>query len=326
MKKFKILSFILAMSVLLVGCAKGEKGKTEKDKDDKKAGYTYNHVEDYRKSKKPFLSVNGKEIPYEKFYKFFDLYSSIVAVNQNLSSQVTNLFVMDTIINEELEKDKVKVDDKELEKEISDYKKRLGGDSEYYKYISVLGVTEDMFKENILNSLKNKKHQELFIKNLKFTDKELKEYYDKSKDAIDNVEAKHILTKDEETANKAIKRLKAGEDFAKVAKELSTDTAANSQGGDLGKVTKQGFDPNFVEAAFKLKEKEISKPVKTQFGYHVILVYKNNVGFEKNKESIKERLGKEKYQQEMQKKVQLAKVKLFEIDGKEINSQANAPR
>ncbi len=67
-----------------------------------------------------------------------------------------------------------------------------------------------------------------------------------------------------------IKRLKAGEDFAKVAKEVSKDTG--SDGGDLGWFTKDKMVPEFAEAAFKLEPGTISEPVKSPFGWHVIEV------------------------------------------------------
>ena len=71
----------------------------------------------------------------------------------------------------------------------------------------------------------------------------------------------------------AIRRAKAGEDFGKLAKELSEDTATAPQGGDLGFVGKGEMVPQFEEAVFALKKGEISpQPVRTPFGYHAIMV------------------------------------------------------
>src|SRR5262249_20287343 len=75
------------------------------------------------------------------------------------------------------------------------------------------------------------------------------------------------------TLAEAIRRAKAGEDFGKLAKELSEDTATASQGGDLGFVGKGEMVPQFEEALFALKKGEISpQPVRTPFGYHAIKV------------------------------------------------------
>lgn len=88
----------------------------------------------------------------------------------------------------------------------------------------------------------------------------------------DEVHARHILVDDEGVAKKAYARVKGGEDFAKVAGELSTDPGSKKDGGDLGFFTKDRMVAPFAEAAFKLKPNEISEPVKSQFGWHVIQV------------------------------------------------------
>ena len=84
------------------------------------------------------------------------------------------------------------------------------------------------------------------------------------------VHARHILLPTEEDAKAALKRVRAGEDFAKVATELSKDPGG--EGGDLGWFTKDRMVPEFADAAFKMKPGEISDPVKTQFGWHIIKV------------------------------------------------------
>ncbi|MGC1110382.1 MAG: peptidylprolyl isomerase [Methylovirgula sp.] len=84
------------------------------------------------------------------------------------------------------------------------------------------------------------------------------------------IHARHILVATQAEAEAALKRIKAGEDFAKVAKEVSKDAA--DQGGDLGWFTKDRMVPEFADAAFKLNEGEVSEPIKTQFGWHIIKV------------------------------------------------------
>ena len=84
------------------------------------------------------------------------------------------------------------------------------------------------------------------------------------------VHARHILLPTEEEAKAALARIKAGEDFAKVATELSKDTAGD--GGDLGWFTKDRMVPEFADAAFKLEPGQVSDPVKSQFGWHIIKV------------------------------------------------------
>ena len=84
----------------------------------------------------------------------------------------------------------------------------------------------------------------------------------------EEIHARHILVETEDEAKAALKRVKGGEDFAKVADEVSKDPG--SKGGDLGWFTKDRMVPEFGEAAFKLAPGQFSEPVKSQFGWHVI--------------------------------------------------------
>ena len=89
------------------------------------------------------------------------------------------------------------------------------------------------------------------------------------------VHARHILLPDEASAKAALARVKAGEDFAKVATELSKDPGG--EGGDLGWFTKDKMVPEFADAAFKLEPGQISEPVKSQFGWHIIKLEEKRV-------------------------------------------------
>ena len=85
------------------------------------------------------------------------------------------------------------------------------------------------------------------------------------------VRARHILVETEDQAKAIQADLKKGADFAELAKQKSKDPAA-SDGGDLGYFTKDQMVPEFADAAFKLDKGQISEPVKTAFGWHIIKV------------------------------------------------------
>src|ERR1700735_3566172 len=87
----------------------------------------------------------------------------------------------------------------------------------------------------------------------------------------EEVHARHILVPTEEEAKAILAQLKAGADFATLAKEKSKDPGA-AEGGDLGYFTKDQMVPEFAEVAFKLDKGQLSDPVKTQFGWHIIKV------------------------------------------------------
>jgi len=130
----------------------------------------------------------------------------------------------------------------------------------------------------------------------KVDDAAVQAYYDAHKNEYESVKAKHILVRmkgapmpgaegkpeltEEQALAKAqevVKKLKAGGDFAAVAKTDSDDTGSAAQGGDLGEFHRGMMVPPFEEAAFALKVGEISEPVKSPFGYHVIVVQNHSV-------------------------------------------------
>lgn len=118
------------------------------------------------------------------------------------------------------------------------------------------------------------------------TDEAMHKVYDEAVKQVGEekeVHARHILFRapagDDKAGKEAedkikavIARLKKGEDFAKVATEVTEDPSGKANGGDLGYFTKEQMVPEFSEVAFKLDKGQISDPVKTQFGWHVIKV------------------------------------------------------
>jgi len=111
------------------------------------------------------------------------------------------------------------------------------------------------------------------IKAKAVTDAEIKKVYDeaaKAQGSEPEVKARHILVETEDQARTVLRRVRGGEDFAKVATEVSKDPG--SPGGDLGWFTKERMVPEFAEVAFKTTPGQISEPVKSRFGWHVIKV------------------------------------------------------
>lgn len=105
------------------------------------------------------------------------------------------------------------------------------------------------------------------------TDKDAQDYFNGHKADLGSVRISHILVATQPEAQAALDKLKAGEDFAKLARQVSLDTKTKNNGGDLGWVKWQQFGSSGLkDAAFKLKPGEVSDIVQSQFGYHIMKV------------------------------------------------------
>lgn len=244
--------------------------------------------------------------------------------------------VLDQMINTELlaqnaEKEGIKVTDKEIQSSFNELKTYINSDEEIKGAAEELGINDEFLKEQAKLSLLIQKSQEKFYKEGKVSESEMKEYYDKHIDEYkkDEVEASHILIKTTDDNNKplseaeqkkakakaekVLKEVKAGGDFAELAKKYSDDPGSAAQGGALGAFGKGMMVQEFEDAAFGMEPGEISDLIKTDFGYHIIKVtdrIKETTSFEEAKEGIKEEILKNKYGEkvaELQKKAKIEK-------------------
>ncbi len=157
----------------------------------------------------------------------------------------------------------------------------------------------------------------------KITDAKIKARYDELASkfkAEDEVRARHILVPTEAEAKELLKKIKDGEDFAKLAVSSSKDTGSAAQGGDLGYFAKNTMVKPFADAAFSMKVGEMSKePVKTEFGYHIIKVEDRRKSspppLEEVKDHLMNQIGQEMVQKLVEETVAKAKIERFNIDG-----------
>lgn len=228
--------------------------------------------------------------------------------------------------------DKYDVSDKDVDKKVKTIKDQLG--DQFQGYLQQQGYADEKdFRAQVKNSLLMEK---AIFSDVKVTDKEMKEQYNHMKT---DLKARHILVKDEKTAKDIEKKLDKGEDFAKLAKKNSTDTASAEKGGELGWFSAGSMVPQFEDAAYKMKKGEISKPIKSDFGYHIIKLEdtrksENDVGsFEENKDKLKNdirnrKLPADKQQEKLNKILKDADIKVeikqFKDMFKELDNPAKA--
>ena len=135
----------------------------------------------------------------------------------------------------------------------------------------------------------------------KVDDAEVKEFFDKNADKFTigtKIRASHILVETEDQAKKIRERIRKGESFEKLAETFSKDKGSASKGGDIGYFGSGQMVPEFERAVMGLKTNEISEPVKTRFGYHIIKLVDvakgETASFEQSKEPIRKQLLAEK--------------------------------
>jgi len=276
------LSALLLISTITTGC-----GKTAEVKNGAKV----------------VVSTNEEKITATEYYD---------EIKKDSISKLINM------IDKGILEKKYKSDDKENEavkKQIDQIKQNYGSNESTYKSVlqSYFGVSSEDELEDMLRLeyKRNEAVKDYIKKNIK--DDEIKKYYEeniygevKASQILISSSAKSNATDDEKAkaeekakkkAEEIIKKLNKGEDFAKLAKKYSDDDATKSNGGDLGYFDLSDMEETFGNAVKKLKVNEYTKdPVKTTYGYHIVLKTgeKDKPKLNKVKSKIKDKLTDEK--------------------------------
>ena len=222
-----------------------------------------------------------------------------------------------------------KVTDEEVAAKIDGFKARFGSEEALKKEIEKSGLTLEKVKENVREGLRQEHWIDAQIKGKDdVADADAADFYKKNPEQFkqpEQVRASHILiavdkeakpevVAEKEKAAKAIAdRVKKGEAFDKLAKELSEDPTAKQNSGDLDYFEHDKMVPEFADAAFKMKKDEISDPVRSKFGFHVIKVTDHKdagtVTLETAKPKLVAYLKKQKRQGEIEKVVKAIREK-----------------
>ncbi|MDO5717473.1 MAG: peptidylprolyl isomerase [Tissierellia bacterium] len=291
MKKIaKLMAFIMAVSIMISGCAS--------------------------KPKDAIAKVNGDYVTKEEFDREYNIFRKMLygfmtdeqmeeadeqsgqSPKSQLESQITDVLVMDKIMKEELKKKKAEVTEEEIKKGREDMIEQSGGEEKFKAQLEETGLTDEDIQNVIARGLRQEKLIDKYIEEHPVTDEEVKNHFEENKDRYVKYDVAHILVDTEEEAKEIKKQIEEGADFEEIAKEKSKDEGTSANGGSLGEVNLQtNFVPEFLEKMKEMKSGEISEPVKTQFGYHII--YVKNIA--DNLDDIKSEIEKELSSTEFQK-------------------------
>ncbi len=268
----------------------------------------------------PVALVNGNGIDASLYYAEVDKITrrsaKIPPERMNrIKENILKRLIEKQLIKDAVAKEGIAVPAPEIEKEFEQYKTRFRTDEQFQNYLRHGKVTIESIKQRI----REKKELEMLLEKtgkLSVTDEEIQEFYTKNErfyQEREGVKARHVLIKVAENAPKdqqdkaeaKIKEvqaaLKAGTDFAEVAKKFSEGPSA-PKGGDLGFFGRGQMVKPFEEKAFAMKPGDVSEPVRTRFGFHIINVLEKREARKKTldevKETISESLRNKKFFQE----------------------------
>ena len=296
----------------------------------------------------PVAVVGGKEIPASAFNEKAREIAEAARgrmppqMYESYKKQVLNRLVDDYIFDVKVKENNITVTDAEFDAEFQKFMKRFPSEDEFKKYFERIGLPVDKLKADMRKRLAQKK---LITEKYKITvdDDAIKKFYETNKkryEQEEQVKASHILLKlpKDADAKKDAEVLKKAKEIEKEARAKGADFAAlatkysegpsKTRGGDLGLFPKRRMVPAFSEVAFKLKEGEISKPVKTRFGYHIIKVEEKKpartVPMKEVEATIREGIESKELRDKMMEFLKTSKEEM-KVELKESNIKVNAP-
>ncbi|MDI3269395.1 MAG: peptidylprolyl isomerase [Bacillota bacterium] len=228
--------------------------------------------------------VNGEAITQGEFYK------ELVAQQ---GAMVLDQMVTEILVRQEAKKQGVKVSAQDVDREMKEIADQFPSQEQFQQTLAMYGYTEDSLRRNLEINLIVKA---ILEPQVEATDEELQAYFQDQKERYgepEKVQVRHILVEDEATAQAVREKLLQGADFAELAKEYSQDPGSSDAGGELGWVVRGQMVPEFEEAAFTLPVGDISEPVKSLYGWHIVQVEDHQEGREVTFDEVKDQVKKD---------------------------------
>jgi parvulin-like peptidyl-prolyl isomerase len=194
--------------------------------------------------------------------------------HNQLKNQAIQFLVQRAQFAQKAEELDVEVTEKQVDARLAQIKKQYfsGDQKKYEKQLKAQGLTDEQVRKDIRAQLISEGIFKKVTDDVKVTDAEIEKFYNENKDKYSQKEqrdVRHILVKEKAKADQLYDELQGGADFAKLAKANSIDPGSKANGGKLT-ITKGQTVAPFDQTAFLLETDKISRPVKTEYGYHII--------------------------------------------------------
>ncbi|PLR89952.1 peptidylprolyl isomerase [Bacillus sp. T33-2] len=244
---------------------------------------------------------------------------------ESMKDQVGEQALQELLYKKVLSK-KYTVTDEELDQKVQDLKTELGAN-----FDMVLQQNQIADEKQLKKLLKDQLLMEkAAMKDVKVSEEEVKKAYDEYKPQI---RASHILVEDENKAKEVKQKLDGGANFEDLAKEYSTDKVSAEKGGDLDFFGPGAMVPEFENAAYALEVNQVSEPVKSEHGWHIIKVTekKEKESYEKMKDKLEydaklAKIDPTKMQEALQRELKAADVEIKDKDLKGILDTKSASK
>jgi parvulin-like peptidyl-prolyl isomerase len=266
MKMSRISLVLVALAILVVAGCGGTKSAKLSTNDVAVVGGTSiskNQFSDLMSTAQASFKQQGRTFPKPGTAEY-----------ATIKSQAVTLLVQQAEREEKAKTLGVSVSSSQIDTRLAQIKKQYfqGKDAAYKAQLKKQGLSETQVRSDIRAQLISEALFKKVTDNVKVSTSEIHQYYvahPTSYKQPESRQVRHILVKKKALADSIYAQLKAGADFAKLAKKYSLDTVSAAQGGNYNAIKGQSVAP-FEKVAFSLKTNEISKPVQTTYGWHVI--------------------------------------------------------
>ncbi|MDY0235864.1 MAG: peptidylprolyl isomerase [Gudongella sp.] len=258
------------------------------------------------------IQVNKEIITVEEYEREFEVYKNLYerqygedalsqegingeTIAEELKDNIISKLITEALIEKESRDKNFQINEEQLQKSIDEYKESIGGEEKYLEFLANNSISEEYFRENMRETLLLEEHKENIMKDFDIKEDEAIKYFNENKEGIVEIRASHILFSNEQDAKRVLEQLQNGEDFEELAKLESLDSVSAINGGDLGYFSRGSRIPEFEERAFLLDIGEISEVLKTEVGYHIILVKDKKEDYKELKDKTINLIKEEKY-------------------------------